>query len=94
MLAKIWNYKKWIKVTDKQWLVEHFDKIIRDAGFNVLAEVDHDFQPQGYTKLYLLGESHFAIHTFPEEDKTYIELSSCNKRMHKQCIRLIKKIGL
>ena len=24
-------------------------------------------------------ESHFAIHTFPEENKTYIELSSCNE---------------
>ena len=35
-------------------------------------------EPEGYTALWLLGESHFAIHTFPEEQKTYIELSSCN----------------
>ena len=32
-----------------------------------------------YTSLYLLGESHFAIHTFPEENSTYIELVSCVK---------------
>jgi S-adenosylmethionine decarboxylase len=24
-----------------------------------------------------LSESHFAIHTFPEEGQSYIELSSC-----------------
>jgi S-adenosylmethionine decarboxylase len=30
-----------------------------------------------------LAESHLAIHTFPEEGKTYIELSSCNERMQK-----------
>jgi S-adenosylmethionine decarboxylase len=27
--------------------------------------------------LFLLSESHFAIHTFPEEGQSYIELSSC-----------------
>ena len=31
------------------------------------------------TALFLLSESHFAIHTFPEENTTYIELSSCIK---------------
>lgn len=29
--------------------------------------------------LWLLAESHFAIHTFPEENKMYIEISSCVK---------------
>ena len=44
--------------------------------------MEHSFQPQGYTAIWLLAESHFAIHTFPEENKTYIELSSCNRTMY------------
>lgn len=55
-----------------------FDKILRRSGFNVLNVSEHHFQPQGYTALWLLCESHFAVHTFPEFGRSYIELSSCN----------------
>lgn len=48
------------------------------AGFTILNFVEHHFQPQGYTALWLLAESHCALHTFPEEERSYIELSSCN----------------
>ena len=48
-----------------------------DSGFQILDKCEHYFPVQGYTGLWLLSESHFAIHTFPEEDKTYIELTSC-----------------
>ena len=42
-----------------------------------LIYIDYHFTPYGFTALYLLSESHLAIHTFPEENKSYIELSSC-----------------
>lgn len=89
MLAKIWNYREWITETDKNRLTEICDKALADAGFNILQEVTHDFQPQGFTKLYLLSESHFAIHTFPEFGKTYIELSSCNEAMYEKCVAIL-----
>lgn len=89
MLAKIWNYNKWITVTDDNRLASVFDDILIEAGFNVLEVIDYKFTPQGYTRLYLLGESHFAIHTFPEEGKTYIELSSCNEQMFDKAVKLI-----
>lgn len=79
MRAEIWNKSKWINETDKKKLVEHYGAILKNCGFTVLQYVEHDFEPQGFTGLWLLGESHFAVHTFPEFGKTYIELSSCNK---------------
>lgn len=91
MLARIWNYNKWITITDDDRLVFIFDDILKEAGFNILGIIDYKFTPQGYTRLYLLGESHFAIHTFPEEGKTYIELSSCNEKMFDEAVRLIKE---
>lgn len=88
MKAKIWNLNDWIAECDPQALTSTFDKMLREAGFTILNEVEYYFTPQGYTKLYLLCESHFAIHTFPEESKTYIELSSCNKAMQKKFVEL------
>jgi len=81
MQAKIWNFNKWIPETDPDALRGVYDRRLQDAGFTVLQTLEHHFTPQGFTKLYLLCESHFAIHTFPEEGKTYIELSSCNPVM-------------
>lgn len=54
-----------------------FTELLENAGFDVLHISDHKFKPMGYTCMWLLGESHFAIHTFPEECIAYVELSSC-----------------
>lgn len=79
MEAKIWNYSGWINNTDPNELKNKLSRLLDKAGFTILGEIDHEFQPQGYTKLWLLAESHFAIHTFPEHGATYLELSSCNE---------------
>lgn len=78
MTAKIWNKNWWIDETREKVLDNTLDRLIRQAGFNVLGTIEHEFTPFGYTKLWLLGESHLALHTFPEENKAYVELSSCN----------------
>ncbi len=82
MEAKIDNHSEWIKGTDPGKLKHDFEKILLKSGFGILNFMEHHFNPQGYTCIWLLSESHFALHTFPEENKTYIELSSCNKTMY------------
>ena len=52
--------------------------MLLDSGFKILGFVEHSFEPIGYTGLWLLAESHLAVHTFPERGVTYVELSSCN----------------
>ena len=93
MQAKIWNYSEWIQETNPTELRKLFDGIIEKSGFHVLTFTDHHFQPQGYTALWLLSESHFAAHTFPEFGKTYIELSSCNLDYYKQFISLTQTLS-
>jgi len=73
------NFSTWIKETDPQLIAIHYTVKLNAAGFEILKVLDYHFDPQGYTCLFLLGESHFAIHTFPEQNKSYIELSSCVK---------------
>mgnify|MGYP001610407502 CR=1 FL=1 len=46
-------------------------------NFRILDKVSHRFQPQGYTFVVLLAESHAAIHTFPEFNSLFFYLYSC-----------------
>ncbi|QMW06385.1 S-adenosylmethionine decarboxylase family protein [Spirosoma foliorum] len=77
MSPKIWNHSVWIPITNPKTLKEEFDRILTLATFNVLHFTEHHFEPEGWTALWLLGESHLAIHTFPEHCTSYVELSSC-----------------
>jgi S-adenosylmethionine decarboxylase len=77
MQAQMFNYQNWVDETDPFILREKYTEQLKESGFGVLSFVEYHFQPFGYTALWLLSESHFAIHTFPEEGKSYVELSSC-----------------
>lgn len=77
MIAKINNWHDWVNETRPDILMAKYKADLNKSGFNVVDTVFHFFDPYGFTALFLLSESHFAIHTFPEAGKTYIELSSC-----------------
>lgn len=92
MQPKIWNYSAWIAETNPQKIRALFDRLLEECKFNILSVTDRHFQPQGYTGLWLLSESHFAVHTFPEVNKTYIEISSCNLEYYQTFIELTKNM--
>ncbi|CAM1349157.1 MULTISPECIES: S-adenosylmethionine decarboxylase family protein [Tenacibaculum] len=77
--ANIYNFQEWISETNPEVLKTNFENLLQQSKFTLLAFNEHHFEQQGYTCFWLLGESHLAIHTFPESNKTYIELSSCNQ---------------
>lgn len=83
MKAQMYNYNIWIKETDPKILKEYYDNKLKESGFGICEFIEKHFEPYGWTALWLLSESHFAIHTFPEENKTYIELSSCIEKPYK-----------
>lgn len=86
----MFNYQSWVEETNPFELRKKYDTQLKESGFGVLSFVEYNFEPQGYTALWLLSESHFAIHTFPEEGKSYIELSSC---IEKQYVKFMKLEG-
>lgn len=77
MKAQMHNWHGWTSETDPEVLKSYYYSALLASGFKVLNVVEHHFTPYGYTALFLLAESHFAIHTFPECRRTYLELSSC-----------------
>lgn len=89
MKAKIWNTSGWINHADADYLKTVFNEILENSTFKILNYSENRFNPYGFTGLWLLSESHFALHTFPEHDLTYIELSSCNQLKHEIFERLL-----
>ena len=51
---------------------ENLEKIIQEAieksKLNIVDKISHKFIPQGETAVYVLSESHFVIHTYPESN--------------------------
>lgn len=91
MKAIMYNYNKWIKYEKEEIIVPKLEEMIRKSGFTIINKVEHYFEKQGYTGLWLLAESHFAIHTFPEENKIYIEISSCVKEYFDRFVKELSK---
>lgn len=91
MKAIMHNYNKWIKYEKEEIIVPKLEEMIRKSGFTIINKVEHYFEKQGYTGLWLLAESHFAIHTFPEENKIYIEISSCVKEYFDRFVKELSK---
>ncbi len=94
MKADIWNKRFYIEETDPKKLVMFFGNALKEAGFGIVSFSDHHFEPFGYTAFWLLSESHFAIHTFPEDNKTYCELSSCSEMKYGLFVEQVKEVIL
>ncbi|UII20943.1 S-adenosylmethionine decarboxylase [Fulvivirga ligni] len=76
--AKIYSLRLWVKTIEPETLKITFDKLLASTKFNVLNFSEYFFPVQGYTAIWLLAESHLAIHTFPQSGWSYVELSGCN----------------
>lgn len=75
---------------DEKELKASLEDLVEKSGFTILNFMEHTFEPQGFTAIWLLAESHCALHTFPEANKSYIELSSCNLEMYESFVERIE----
>ena len=53
--------------------------IVKKLGLTVVTKTGYQFEPVGYTFAFVLSESHFTIHTYPEYRSCYIDIFCCNK---------------
>ena len=68
-------------------------ELIRDLDLHVVAEAGHQFLPTGYTYAYVLSESHFTIHTYPEHHSCYIDIFCCSPSFQPlQAVEYIKAL--
>jgi S-adenosylmethionine decarboxylase len=59
-----------------RWL----DLAVRAGGFTELDRSIVRFEPQGATAVAVVGESHLALHSWPEEGRLFFDVVSCKDR--------------
>ena len=80
---KIWDYNS---ILPK---VKEFSKRM---DLKIIKESHHDFKPQGTTLIFVLSNSHLAIHTWPEDKYLHIDLVTCVPLLEDKKIKeIIKK---
>lgn len=51
---------------------------ILQAKIPIVAQVHHQFSPHGFSCVFIVAESHVAIHTWPEYAFASVDFFSCN----------------
>jgi len=77
MLCDIKNIKNKELLNNISQLKELLDNICTLYNYIILKKIEHVFEPQGSTIIYMLSESHISIHTFPEKDYIAFDLYTC-----------------
>ena len=47
------------------------------SNMTIVQQVQHHFKPQGVTAVWILAESHMAIHTYPEAGFMAVDVFTC-----------------
>ena len=81
--------------TKKEYSPSFFEKIVykiaKKAKVAVLEISRHKFEPQGFTLVALLAESHMSFHTFPEKQIISFDFFTCGNVSQSVAIDIIKK---
>lgn len=67
----------WLAQDVEEGSIERLFNLIR-SRFTVVHEVKRAFEPFGLTAVFVLSESHFTLHTYPEHAYLSIDLYVCN----------------
>jgi S-adenosylmethionine decarboxylase len=53
------------------------DAAVAAGRFTLLRKVVAPFEPHGVTACAIVGESHLALHSWPEEGRLFVDIASC-----------------
>ena len=57
-------------------------KELIEKNFTVVNRVEHKFTPHGETIVFILAESHFTLHTYPEHNYISMDIYVCNPEIN------------
>lgn len=81
--------RKLSKIEDLKPIVE---EVIKESRLNTISYKYHQFEPHGVTCVYLLRESHLALHTWPEVGYVAIDIFTCDREgKAEKVIQLLKE---
>lgn len=77
-VAELWGVEKSL-LNHASKLHQALDKLAIDLQINVVRKFTHKFEPHGLSVVWVLSESHLAIHTWPEYGYLHFDIVSCAK---------------
>ena len=63
---------------DKEAIQAMVGRAVQEAGFHLVGIHGHQFDPVGATVVAIIGESHIAVHTYPEARHATIDVFTCS----------------
>jgi S-adenosylmethionine decarboxylase proenzyme len=55
------------------------EQIADECKLTVVSRAFHQFEPVGVTGVLVLSESHFSVHTYPENNSVYLDIFCCSE---------------
>lgn len=69
------------------------EQVISACDLHVVSQTGHQFEPIGATYVYVLSESHFSIHTYPEHKSAYLDIFCCDPKFDPdEATEIIKRV--
>lgn len=65
------------KLNDTDFLKTAMLEAAKEGGLNIMDINIHRFEPHGITAIFVLKESHFSVHTWPEFGRFSADIFSC-----------------
>jgi len=65
--------------SDESFIKKVFDEIVDKLKMTFIDKLSFKFNPHGLSMLYLIAESHIAIHTWPEYRLVDLEIVTCKE---------------
>lgn len=82
------HYAALVKTNPFENYIEKFEEtaesVISHLDLNIVKKYSQLFTPQGVTLIYILAESHFVIHTWPESGIFYVDMVTCSLRTERE----------
>jgi len=91
VLADFWGCQA-EKLDDANLLMQALRDAAEKANMTILGEEEHKFEPQGFTGMLLLAESHISIHTYPEQGYAAVDVFTCGGGLTGQAIDHLKEV--
>lgn len=79
MICDIKNITNHTLLSTPKQITDLLDIICYKYNYKILQKSTHEFEPRGFTAIYLLSESHISIHTYPENNYAAIDIYTCRQ---------------
>jgi S-adenosylmethionine decarboxylase proenzyme len=71
-------------LSDVEFLKKTLYNALQTAGAVIIGNIFHEFSPHGVSGVYLIKESHFSIHSWPEYGYAAVDFFTCNEKLNIQ----------